>query len=1094
MATIILAILVMSAAGVYTNFYNSVRNLKAANLVYEEARFTMERIVKEVRSGTIDYEEYYNQKTNFRGIGINETYGQNYCQYSRQFYNAGPDNQYGTFDDASTGQRRDGVPPPIEDKIQDKLYLISPSGTQRTYIRRIEMDDGFGNIIGKIAMLKLVGKDCGIDQMCSKETQNGCPRDSGEGDGLIDTWECESGFDCKFQNIEKPLPLDCSGQIKVIRDNPDDIEDSSFVDITPNSLDITNLKFIITPQDDPHKAYLDPTTQIQPHVTIKVNARANPKIANSFKGSTPSIPLESTISARAFTPVITECNLQECIDGDTKSCSAQGSLLSGAVRVCTQGIWPICDTDNYEQTAANNITAGLVIPTRMELNGDIVPSNTTAGGLDDESPFATEGGRTFYEEQNEVGSCSDGSFDENDIILCKQRRCSDGVDNDGNGVTDAKDPTCLFQICNNGFLDPGEECIDVGGICIFRQKTINETGNNCYDGYDNDCNYNPDNPATPEDESLGTGADEFDQSCVDYMCANGELDPRILNPFVKPDYSPKNYLLGAEDFDRSNEFDEKCIDIGGLCDNETIPNEDHKFQEEVDALCFDNWDNDCDYDELTNEEGADEFDSACRTTICSNNTKDCELAPSDYGLLDDNSKGYLMDYNKDILCELFDTDNDEQCIDAGGLCGEVPLQEFIYENILSDGSVCFDGLNQDCDEFADQEDEDCCPDIDSDGASALISGVCEPDPSSGGGIENDPGEIDCNDYGIFNDNPSLSGGNIKPGQIEICDDTRYPENYPIFTRNGVEFNLRSKPVDNNCSGVNDLYPSLSDNGWDHSDPACCVDTDGDGFGIESAYIYQSGGNCEGSAIGLNERPPYDCDDLNVNIHPGLTEDTPELCSDGLNNNCRFIEATNTKRKDHIDMYSDIVVAFNLELFEPECCDLTAMEICDDTTSLKGDGSNSDENCNGFAGLDDRYCIGSSGLMFYDNFTSSLYVNAASTAYHDLTAGTITISPLTEVSQTTLSNPAPIDTNTCSNVESATIGHSADNIDPPNSIDVTYEVSNDGGTTYEPYIEGIGNPHIFISAGVSLRWQATLTGNGIDTAPILNDITLDFTCN
>ncbi len=939
MATIILSILVVSAAGIYTNFYNSVRNLKAANIVYEEARFTMERIVKEVRGGTIDYEEYYNQKTNFRGIGINETYGKNYCQYSRQFYNAGPDKQYGTFDDASIGRRREGVPPPIEDKIQDKLYLINGSGTKRTYIRRIEMDDGFGNIIGKIAMLKLIGKDCGLDQICNNGIPGECPRDTGEGDGLIDTWVCEKGFGCKGEVIEKVFPdlPSCFGTINTIKDNPDDIEDSSFVDITPNSLDITNLKFIITPQDDPHKAYLDPTTQIQPHVTIKVNARANPKIANSFKGNTPSIPLESTISTRAFTPIITECNLQECIDGDTKSCSAQGSLLGGAIRVCTQGIWPICDTDNYEVTAADSIIAGLVIPTRIELGGETIPSEVTSGGLDAEAPFDSdpEGGRTFYEEQNEVGSCSDGSFDENDIILCKQRRCSDGIDNDGNGVADVDDPTCLFQLCNNGFLDPREECIDVGGICIFRQKTGNETGNNCYDGYDNDCNYDPENPE-------GTGADEFDQSCINYMCSNGELDPRINNPFVKPDYSPRNYLLGAQDSDQSNELDEKCIDIGGLCDKADIETGDHKLQEEVDALCFDNWDNDCDYNEDTKEEGADEFDSACQETICSNNVKDCELAPSDYGLSDDNSKGYLMDYDKDILCALFDTDNDEQCIDAGGLCGEVPSEEFLYEDILSDGSVCFDNLDQDCDEIFDQEDEDCCPDVDNDGASALISGVCEPDPSSGGGIENDPGEIDCNDYGIFNDNPSLSGGNIKPGQVEICDDARYPEDYPIFTRNGVEFNLKSKPVDNNCSGINDLYPSLSDAGWDHSDPACCVDTDGDEFGIESAYIYQSGGNCEGNITG-DERPPYDCNDLNVDIHPGIIENTTELCSDGINNNCRFIEATNTNRKDHIDMYSDIAAAFSLELFEPECCTPAAMEICDDTDSLAGDGGNSDEN-------------------------------------------------------------------------------------------------------------------------------------------------------
>ena len=58
----ILALIITFASTVYINFYGSIQNLKAANLVYEEARFVMERIAKEIRNGTIDYEEYYNQK------------------------------------------------------------------------------------------------------------------------------------------------------------------------------------------------------------------------------------------------------------------------------------------------------------------------------------------------------------------------------------------------------------------------------------------------------------------------------------------------------------------------------------------------------------------------------------------------------------------------------------------------------------------------------------------------------------------------------------------------------------------------------------------------------------------------------------------------------------------------------------------------------------------------------------------------------------------------------------------------------------------------------------------------------------------------
>ena len=55
-ATLILGVLVTAMANIYANVYNSIRNIRAANTVYEEARFTMERMFREIRNGTIDYE------------------------------------------------------------------------------------------------------------------------------------------------------------------------------------------------------------------------------------------------------------------------------------------------------------------------------------------------------------------------------------------------------------------------------------------------------------------------------------------------------------------------------------------------------------------------------------------------------------------------------------------------------------------------------------------------------------------------------------------------------------------------------------------------------------------------------------------------------------------------------------------------------------------------------------------------------------------------------------------------------------------------------------------------------------------------------
>ena len=84
----VLGLIMGISSSIYVNFFGSMRNLKAANNVYGESRFLMERVVREVRNGTIDYEEYYHQNLRKNLLGDaqdavrNETYGQEYCDYS----------------------------------------------------------------------------------------------------------------------------------------------------------------------------------------------------------------------------------------------------------------------------------------------------------------------------------------------------------------------------------------------------------------------------------------------------------------------------------------------------------------------------------------------------------------------------------------------------------------------------------------------------------------------------------------------------------------------------------------------------------------------------------------------------------------------------------------------------------------------------------------------------------------------------------------------------------------------------------------------------------------------------------------------------
>lgn len=311
---VILTMLALFSGRLYLNYTDTSRDLKAANLVQEEARFLMERIVREVRQNSIDYEEYFNQNI----VGGN--YGENYCAYNSFFYDSGPDNDPATWgDNDSTGLRNpemevfyalashEAVRP-----IENELYLINVAGDERTVLTRVEKDAG-GVDIGKMAMLQMVGKDLGVDGIDSQDSYIGqlahndfCDQDDREGDGLVDTWHCAPGFPCK---IDEPIAGTggCDGYTHLLVNNPADVN-HSFIDLSPSAINIVDLRFMVTPTDDPWKAYNIDSIQIQPHVTIQFTAEANPYMINLGNGDrVPSITLTSTVTARNYDEISSDC-------------------------------------------------------------------------------------------------------------------------------------------------------------------------------------------------------------------------------------------------------------------------------------------------------------------------------------------------------------------------------------------------------------------------------------------------------------------------------------------------------------------------------------------------------------------------------------------------------------------------------------------------------------------------------------------------------------------------------------------------------------------------------------------------------------------
>lgn len=362
------------AALMFTNVVRMHKQINLENSVLEDSRYLMEKMVRLVRNNTVDYDEYYNRKVIASFLPDASSYGQNFGYYATMFYNpefnfgqaiTAPDpttGYYGAYYndgkpatdlcainrsnrkldlqntatnhcppnttlvhtpnsgasnvvdltvDSNTGQNpysHNSMPPSAingylsasafcddtkgvncsqsdQMHLTKELYLIAADGKTKYILGREKVKDNSGtNDQFALGLLELAGED-------------------NNWNGISDSWVCDDDYDCRSR------PENDLNDVSEAT-----VEDfyKDFVPISPLRSNVVDLKFYVSPLEDPKKAsgendpnYAnnDPEMQIHPHVTIVMTLEPAEDQLSTFNGEVPRITLQTTVSSRIYSEV-----------------------------------------------------------------------------------------------------------------------------------------------------------------------------------------------------------------------------------------------------------------------------------------------------------------------------------------------------------------------------------------------------------------------------------------------------------------------------------------------------------------------------------------------------------------------------------------------------------------------------------------------------------------------------------------------------------------------------------------------------------------------------------------------------------------------
>ncbi len=493
------------------------------------------------------------------------------------------------------------------------------------------------------------------------------------------------------------------------------------------------------------------------------------------------------------------------------------------------------------------------------------------------------------------------------FLICFAAACGSntttagGVDVTG---TDTNPPAACVDLDKDGVLGLSATCPQGIDCNDNSASTYPGAVDLCGDGIDQDCD-GADDPCCNDEDKDGvfaiSGTCQQGTDCNDKDMYTYPGATEICGDGIDQDCDG-NDISCCLDNDNDGAFG-----IGATCAAGTDCNDgDATVHPNSPEICDDGKDNDC-------NGLADALDEACQATCTPDCTeKQCgddgcggECGPCAEGVacvdsqcapetLPGSCAGICGDYIADAPCQC-----DSFCFGMGDCCDDICDTDVCYEDLPSQcGCTDEDGdgfgagpecLGADCD--------DSNADINPDSAEICGNGI--DDDCAGDGDEECPVEP-CTEESDADGDGYGSATGCDP---QDCDDTTdgvYP---------GAE-EICGDEIDQDCDGADEPCPTID-----------CVDNDGDGYG--------EGTECLGE----------DCNDADLNVNPGATQDT---CGDNIDQDCDGVDPE--CEPECVDADNDGYFAISDSCTDGNDCNDGLNTIYPGNEEICGDGF--DQDCDG----------------------------------------------------------------------------------------------------------------------------------------------------